>query len=438
MFRACGLLFLTSLIVNGATADDLPAFPGAEGAGLLSRGGRGGRVIFVTSLADDPKKPLPGTLRAAVQASGPRIVIFEVGGLIELQAPLVVREPFLTIAGQTAPGDGICLKNFPLLINRTHDVIVRHLRVRPGDAAGKELDGLSVLQSQRVVIDHCSVSWSIDEAVSVTGAGCTDVTVQWCCIAEGLNASVHEKGSHGYGALIRTDGKVSYHHNLFAHFQTRCPRPGTYGDKPGELDFRNNLIYDWIGPPGYSAQDPARMNYVGNFLKPGPSTTDSRFAFDVGGSRTQLFLWDIIIDGKSEPDLWRLISHAERIEARLGTPIPFRPVTTIPADTLMDQLLPRVGAMQPRRDAVDRRIVQDVKNGTGNVIDSPAQVNGWPSYAAGTAPTDSDRDGIPDDWERQARLDPLDAADALRDANGNGWPDLEDYLHQLASREEGR
>jgi hypothetical protein len=151
-----------------------------------------------------------------------------------------------------------------------------------------------------------------------------------------------------------------------------------------------------------------------------------------------LFLWDIIIDGKSEPDLWRLISHAERIEARLGTPIPFRPVTTIPADTLMDQLLPRVGAMQPRRDAVDRRIVQDVKNGTGNVIDSPAQVNGWPSYAAGTAPTDSDRDGIPDDWERQARLDPLDAADALRDADGNGWPDLEDYLHQLASREEGR
>lgn len=410
------------------------AFPEAEGAGALSQGGRGGKVIYVTTLEDGygkDKKPLPGSLRAAIEAAGPRIVLFQVGGVIELKRGLVIREPQITIAGQTAPGDGICLKNYSLGVVNTHDVVIRHLRVRPGDTAGKEMDGISVLQSQRAIIDHCSVSWSIDEALSVTGEGCTDVSVQWCCIAEGLNESVHSKGAHGYGSLIRTDGQVSYHHNLYAHFKTRCPRPGTYGNAPGQLDFRNNVIYDWDDPPGYSAEDPAKLNYVGNYLRPGPSTRDARTAFDIGGKETAIFAADNIMEGKTVATPWELIRKIE-LGQKLNAPLPLPEVKTSTARETFQTVLAGCGATRPRRDAVDTRIIQDVIGKQGKIINSQTEVGGWPAYRSAAAEPDADADGLPDSWERKHRLNPQDPADAQQDADRNGYPDLEDYLNELA------
>ena len=265
-----GVLCLATTLLSNAHAEEnsesartMQAFPGAEGFGRHSLGGRGGKVYFVTTLADyNPKAkketPIEGSLRHALSASGPRTIVFRTSGVIELVAPLKITEPRVTIAGQTAPGDGICLTNYGTQIE-ADDVVVRHVRFRPGDSVGKEMDALAVYQCRNVILDHCSASWSVDETLSVTGEGCGNVTVQWCFITESLDQSVHAKGTHGYGSLIRTDGGVTYHHNLYAHHRTRCPRPGTYGKPPGLLlDFRNNVIYDWISPAGYTSDDPAR------------------------------------------------------------------------------------------------------------------------------------------------------------------------------------
>jgi hypothetical protein len=410
------------------------AFPGAEGFGAHATGGRAGRVYAVTTLEDyDPKKkqkPIVGSLRAAVSTSGPRTIVFRVSGVIELKAPLVITEPRLTIAGQTAPGGGVCLKNFGCQI-QADDVIVRHVRFRPGDEAGKENDALSVYKCRNVIIDHCSASWSVDETLSVTGEGCGNVTVQWCLITESLNESVHHKGSHGYGSLLRADGNLTFHHNLYAHHRTRCPRPGTYGDPPGLLlDFRNNVIYDWISPAGYSSTDPVRMNYVGNFLKPGPSTTRRKFAFNIGGPKTELFVAGNVIDGlKPAPaDNWSLIERAQpenRRESRFDT----APVATDDAAVAFRRVLESAGATLPARDAVDRRVIDEVRHGSGKVINSPKDVGGWPRYESTPPPSDADDDGMPDAWETQYRLNPQDATDGPQDVDGDGYTNLEEFLN---------
>src|SRR3990172_5507517 len=263
------VLFCTVVDFALSGTERTRAFPGAEGFGAFSQGGRGGRVLFVNNLNDDGA----GSLREACRTKGPRIVVFRVGGIIELKSNLKITEPYITIAGQTAPGDGICLKNFTLWVKNTHDVVIRYIRSRPGDQMKVEQDAISIDTSKNVIIDHCSASWGTDETLSVTGKGCTNVTVQWCMITESLDNSVHHKGRHGYGSLFRLDGNVSVHHNLYAHNSSRNPRPGTYGDvrRGGLLDFRNNVIYNWGVRAGYSAEDKITMNYIANYLKPGPS-----------------------------------------------------------------------------------------------------------------------------------------------------------------------
>ncbi len=442
--RCVGLsLFLTVTSAVAAPPQEapkpaaIPAFPGAEGFGALTPGGRGGRILRVTTLDDyspggrDPV--IPGSLRWAIDQPGPRIVVFAVAGLIDLKAPLVVREPRLSVLGQSAPGDGVCLRRHPLIVRADH-VILRHLRSRPGDLEGRPSDGLSVLDARDVVIDHCSISWSTDEALSVTGETTTRISVQWCLIAESLNRSVHEKGAHGYASLIRTGGDVSFHHNLYAHHVTRCPRPGTYGERRAQLlDFRHNTVYDWHRHAGYSASDPADMNYVGNSLRPGPTTATTATAFRFGGPTRAHFAGNAF-EGRPQVDRDNWLAVAD---AGLGQrmPLPFAaPAPAEPGDARAASIkvLRDAGATLPRRDAVDRRIVEQVEQRRGRIIDSQREVGGWPEYRKAAVPAEADADGdaIPDEWERLRGLKPTDPSDAARLApTGYAW--IEEYLHSL-------
>jgi pectate lyase len=401
----------------------------------MARGGRGGRVITVTNLNDSG----PGSLRAAVEAKGPRTVVFAVAGNIELASTLAITEPFLTIAGQTAPGGGVCLKNYDCTIAADH-VVIRFLRVRPGDVAKKAVDGFSVGESSHyVILDHCSVSWSVDETLSVSGGNVGHVTVQWCLISESLSRSVHHKGPHGYGALVRADGDVSYHHNVFAHHGSRNPRPGTYEDayKRGIIfDFRNNLVYGWGSRAGYSSGDKTNMNYVGNYLKPNASSKTPNTAFSVGGRQaTALYVAGNHLVGAIDAnrDNWKMIEKADQA-VKLNLPLPVAPVTTDPADdSLVAKLLATVGATLPMRDAVDDRVLRQVREGTGKIIDSQNDVGGWPALAPGRAPTDSDGDGMPDAWETQHGLDPKNASDGSAIVASTGYTNLEHYLNRLVA-----
>ncbi len=425
---------LTSAAAGPQAADQLlPAFPGAEGFGAYTPGGRGGRVILVTNLNDDG----PGSLRAACETKGPRIVVFQVGGIIELQSTLVISEPYITVAGQTAPGDGICIKDYQCVVRNTHDVIIRHLRFRPGDGMGIEQDVLAVYVSQNVIIDHCSTSWGTDETLSVTGAGADNITVQWCLITESLNNSVHSKGEHGYGSLLRADGNLTFHHNLYASHKSRNPRPGTYGDESRGLflDFRNNVIYNWGAQPGYSAADKVSMNYVANYLKAGPATPTSReYAFSVGGPRTTLFVDRNELEGHEaqDHDNWQLIVLPEGLtiyDVRIPVPLQAAPVQTDPAGVAYRRVLAEAGATLPRRDAVDSRIVEQVRKGEGAIIDSQQDVGSWPRYRRGKAPRDSDSDGMPDAWEKKFNLDPQNAADSALDRDGDGYTNIEEFIN---------
>lgn len=429
------VIILLLLILMPAFGFSQPrAFPDAEGFGAYTPGGRGGKVLFVTNLNDHG----PGSLRAAVDTPGPRLILFRVAGVIELESTLTISEPYLTLAGQTAPGEGICLKNYGVVVRNTHDVIVRYLRVRPGDVSGTELDAISVYQSQNVILDHNSASWGTDETLSVTGAGTDSVSVQWCFITESLNNSVHHKGPHGYGSLLRVDGNLSFHHNLYAHHNSRNPRPGTYGDmdRGGFVDFRNNVIYDWGSRAGYSAADKTTLNYVANYLKPGPSTNPERrdYAFSIGGSATSLFVAYNLLEGAPEKitNNWKLIwipKDLTEADVRIPLPLQIPPMETHPAGTVLDLVLAQAGAALPSRDAVDARIVGEVRSGDGYIIDSQKDVGGWPAYRSNTPPRDTDGDGMPDPWERQYGLNPQQAAAPRADLDGDGYTDIEEYLN---------
>ena len=248
-----------AVFASALPAYGVAAFPGAEGAGKWTVGGRGGVVYEVTNLNDSGA----GSLRAAIQATGPRIVVFRVSGTIALASNLTINNGYITIAGQTAPGDGICLRNYPLVVS-ANQVIVRFLRVRPSDNMGLEVDGISVNSGQNVILDHCSVSWGVDETLSTSTdtTGLDNVTVQWCIIAESLNCSVHSEGCHGFGTLAKGcfGSEYTYHHNLYAHQNNRNPYPGNYNDISVDptghtFDFRNNVIYNWGGTfAGYNTQ----------------------------------------------------------------------------------------------------------------------------------------------------------------------------------------
>ena len=427
-----------------SAAGRIPAFPGAEGAGAYATGGRGGKVLFVTNLRDyDPakEKPIPGSFRAAVDAKGPRVVIFRISGTIPLKTALSVSEPYITIAGQSAPGGGVCVKNYGTSI-RTHNVIIRYMRFRPGDEMGPDYksrgeafscDAITFSRGAgNVIVDHCSASWSTDEVLSVSGKDITDVTVQWCIISESLNDSYHAKGEHGYGSLIRCNGSVTYHHNLYAYHKSRTPRPGTYGDGSILFDFRNNVVYNSIWG-GYSAEDPVRMNYIGNYIKPGPSSR-WKCAFQVGGKATYIYADDNYMAGgdKASSDKWSIFEKINDSN-KCAKPFPTAPVKTDSPEEAYRRVLASCGANLPVRDALDARIIEDIRTGRGKIINSQKEVGGWPELKSATAAKDTDGDGMPDDWELAHGLNPRDSSDTSKDKDGDGYTNIEEFLDGTAS-----
>jgi pectate lyase len=421
----------------------LPVFPGAEGFGTRTPAGRGGKVIEVTSLADHG----PGTLREALNDPAPRTIVFRVGGTIELESPIIVTQPFFTLAGQTAPGDGICLKNTGLTI-ATHDVLIQHLRVRPGNEGRIEPDDNDALTllgthgkitdgAHHVVIDHVSASWSEDEAVN-TWFGAHDITFSWCIVSEALDQSRHHKGHHSAGLLIG-DGcdHVTVHHTLMAHNGFRNPLISSGGTH----DIINNVVYDPGNLAGevFDTDSNSFINFIGNSFRPGRSTEPGLFEIIVNSSGVP----KIFVEGNRGPhhvpksgDDWSLVSY--KFDQKVA-PIQYRavqryatwPVTATDADTAFASVLAQAGAIRPKRDIVDARIVIEVKSGTGSMINSPVQVGGYPKLAGGAAPADADHDGMPDAWEQAHELDPANPADGKADADADGYTNLEEYLHSL-------
>ena len=284
-------LFLVSTLLTGNLYANekggVLAFPTAEGYGKYTIGGRGGKVYEVTNLNDSGE----GSLRAAIEAKGPRTVVFRVSGTIDLKSALNIRNPYITIAGQTAPGDGICIKRYPLNIS-ADEVIIRYIRIRLGDESTRSDDAISARYRKNIILDHISASWSIDETMSIYH--CENVTIQWCMITESLSQSNHTKGSHGFGGIWGSNYST-YHHNLLAHHSSRNPRWASGG---GFNDYRNNVLYNWgynssyggekhqVGNPKFSD---ITVNFVNNYYKPGPATDKGKDSYRLvnDGSRVE-------------------------------------------------------------------------------------------------------------------------------------------------------
>ncbi|WP_025864898.1 hypothetical protein [Prolixibacter bellariivorans] len=438
------LIVLSGTVLN---AQQL-AFPGAEGFGAYSKGGRGGKVLYVTNLNDSG----PGSLRWAVEQKGARTIVFGVSGTIDLKDRLRIKNPDITIAGQTAPGDGICLKGGTLQI-LTHDVIIRYIRVRLGDGTygigskqGKDAIGVSA--GKDIIIDHCSASWSLDEDLSVAThkPNLTNVTVQWCFITEGLNPD-----NHGFGSLIRGTGgaKYSYLHNLYANNRGRNPRPGNYNSHPYYkdpkgllLDFRNNVIYNWGGGhAGYNADSISvtRLNFVDNFLIPGVNSELNGIAYSTGSPYNRAYFAGNYYNGKLPENQWSLVkfrkSWADKEIRAYKQDKPFETglVKKEDAETAYRRVLKTGGAILPKRDLVDRRIVNDVRNRTGKIIKSQNDVGGWPKLLSATAPVDTDQDGMPDKWELKHGLNPNNTADGNK-VGKDGYTMLEKYLNNITGK----
>ena len=428
------------------------AFPGAEGYGRFAIGGRGGKVVTVTNLNDDG----PGSFRDAVnQDIGPKTIVFNVSGNIQLKSRLVVNQPYITIAGQTAPGEGITISRAPVGITGD-DNIVQFLRVRIG--SGTTYDGMGLTGADYSIIDHCSISWTIDESFSSRGAH--NITLQRTLIAEALNVAGHDKYEagkmHGYAATIGGD-IGSFHHNLLAHNYGRnwSMGGGLNGDGyySGRLDIRNNVVYNW----GHRTTDggASQVNFVNNYYKPGPSS-DIFVALraqheGVGKGSQRYFFNGNVMPGyfdENSQDKGRSISITGKaiidFETFVEQPFFESHVTTQSAQAAYKNVLSDVGATQPFFDNHDARIINETlkgaysykgsKSGLKGMIDTVEDAGGWPEYSSVTRPLDwdTDQDGLPNWWEIAHDLNPNSAegnfSDANQDEDKNGYTQLDEYL----------
>ena len=431
--------------LGSAGADGEPllvAFPGAEGFGRFAQGGRGGDVYHVQNL----KNSGPGSLREGIDtAIGARTIVFDVGGTIFLESGLRIDTPYITLAGETAPGDGISLAGDMLAIVNTHDVIVRYIRSRPGDILGgtqhpASRDSFQIHESTNVILDHVSGTWSIDEVFSFAGPG--DLTIQWSIAAEALNESVHPKGNHSAGSLT-LDGNVSLHHNLFVSNNRRNPLVQQ------ATDVVNNVVYNFgvfgaiIGFfGGGDPNGPTHVNLEGNYYIAGPDTLTGTQRMVRLFELAEVWTKDNFVDFDRNGILDGTLATNANIEFHDTNAGPegivvenrfdYPQVTTSDAVTAYGHVLAHAGASLVR-DPVDLRLIDEVMEQTGQIIDSQDEVGGWPALAGAEPPLDTDQDGMPDYWENRQNLDPQDAEDRNLDNDGDGYTELEEYLHYLAS-----
>lgn len=437
------------------------AFPGAEGYGKYTTGGRGGKVITVTNLNDSG----PGSLRDAVEQKGARIIVFAIDGTIELKSPLRINNDSITIAGQSAPGDGICLKDYPLTINASN-VIIRYLRVRVGDRYQRNSDGIGGGRygQKNVILDHLSASWSIDECLSIYKT--ENLTVQWCLISHSLNHSIHTKGSHGFGG-IWGGYKATFHHNLLANHASRNPRFASV-DGTKWVDYRNNVVYNWGYKTAYGGGHHGEINIVNNYYKPGPASQHHRL-LDVADDGTgRYYVAGNVMEGDTAVTLDNHAAISDRpgksytpdaknSQKTLGiapdavptpgeasascivsTPFPYEPIEEdSPAEAYRRVLA--IAGCSHARDSYDKAVIEQVKKGLGTfgtngIIDTPADAGSWPKLKSKKPRKDSDGDGMPDRWEKRHGLNRHDPSDASAYTISQEYTNIEYYLNSLVGK----
>ncbi|MDD9265569.1 Ig-like domain-containing protein [Paenibacillus sp. GCM10023248] len=428
---------------TGETANGtgtVPAFPGAEGGGMYTSGGRGYDVYEVTTLADYGlgDTPIPGSLRDGV-SQGNRNVIFRVSGTIHLKQPLKIKQKNLTIAGQTAPGDGIAIAGYGTDISGSENLIIRYLRFRPGSAnIASEPDAFGGRDVTNAIIDHISTSWSVDETLSFYRN--ENTTLQWSIISESMLLSGHVKGRHGYGGIWGGEN-ATFANNLLASHVSRVPALGNTGNKVNPVsstDLVNNVMYNWGFNSTYGGND-QENNMINNYYKPGPSTHEKVMKRIVSPGQDGRLSWFHISGNYMEGD--QAVSADNALgteEIKSGTSFSDTPYEVLGHDTLSistaeqayERVLSQAGATYPRRDAVDARIVNDVRNGTGRLINNEWEAGGYPELKSVEAPKDTDHDGMPDVWEIEAGLNPSDAADG-KQVTESGYSNLELYMNGL-------
>jgi pectate lyase len=441
------------------TSSEPIAFPGAEGFGKYTTGGRGGTVYVITNLNDDGE----GSLRHALNRSGVRIIVFAVSGTIHLLSPLNIKSN-TTIAGQTAPGDGICIADHPVKLDGDN-IIVRYMRFRMGDryqnqgmvhGSGHD-DALSANGKKNIIIDHCSMSWSTDEVVSVYAGDST--TLQWNIISEPLNYSYHfERGGtdyqqHGYGG-IWGGRKLSAHHNLFAHCVSRTPRFDGIRNIDAEfVDYRNNVIYNW-GSNNVYAGEGGTYNIINNYYKAGPDTKKNvierilnPFKREPGIPFGKFYVDGNFVDGSAEvsSNNWLGVvmnngTNEDKLNAKQNAAFAAEYIQTQTAVDAYHSVLAYAGASF-RRDTLDQRIINNVKNKTGRIIDVQGGYShgtsydisktAWPNLKRLPPPVDSDKDGMPDEWEKKNGLNPNDATDASKNHLHKHYTNIEVYINSI-------
>ncbi|HMU09703.1 MAG TPA: pectate lyase [Ferruginibacter sp.] len=456
------ILFILLVFTQQKSSAQQIAFPGAEGFGKYATGGRGGKVAAVTNLNDSGE----GSFRNALEKfpGEPLTVIFKVSGIIELQSKIQIKRSNLTIAGQTAPGDGICLKNQSFILNGASqkgnhgNIIIRFIRSRPGGTDKKGLYGFDMENCHDVIVDHCSFSWANEECAAMYDT--RNTTVQWCIVSEGLYEAGHQKGHRSYGGVWGGQ-YASYHHNLIAHQNSRAVRfnGARAHDTIALIDYRNNVIYNWgntnacYGGEVNIAGGVSQVNLVNNYYKPGPATAQIELKF-VHASYTASAArgtGEWYLDGNIMEESRSLTKknfkgldqveegYPKKAEAKNAFAIT-APIPEQSAADAYEAVLKYSGAILPKRDATDERVINETKTGKASgkgvfgkagIIDSPLAVGGWAEYKTIAAPVDTDEDGMPDEWEKKNGLNANDAADGNK-VGADGFTMLEKYLNELA------
>lgn len=457
LFRKNIIFILFLQVLSFHLAAQQLAFPTAEGFGKNVTGGRGGKLYIVSNLNDSGS----GSLREAIEASGARMVVFSVSGIIRLQSDLRITNDNITILGQSAPGDGICIANYTVQIS-ANNIIIRYMRFRPGSYQNGEYDASWGRNNSNIIFDHCSFSWGNDEQASFYDNA--NFTMQYCIISESFYASSHPKGNHGYGGIWGGMG-ASFHHNLIANHTSRTPRfcGARYHLATASteiVDFRNNVIFNWGFNSAYGGEA-GNYNMINNYYKPGPATSSGSVKYriinpsDTKSDGNPLSKWYVngnYISGNSTvtSDNWNggvqpgdgSISLSE---LKLNSPISVSAVSTQTAQEAYNLVLASAGASL-KRDAVDQRAVDGTISGSTNyggtygankgIIDNENQVGGYPTYNTYDQITDSDKDGMDDEWEALHGMNPAVKDDA-GDVDGNGYTNIEEYCNCLVGEGTG-